>query len=78
MKPKMKIAKITKKTNMHQLLMERPELAGLLLSSGMGCIGCPMAEMETIEEGCKAHGMNNKEIDKLVEKLNKKVEKKKK
>lgn len=68
--------KITRKTNMNVLLMERPELAGLLLSSGMGCMGCPMAHMETIEEGCMAHGMNSKEIDKFIERLNKEEGKK--
>lgn len=70
--------KITKKTNMNELLIKRPELAGLLLSSGMGCFGCPMADMETIEDGCKAHGMTDKEIDKFVEKLNKEAGGKKK
>lgn len=73
-----KIMKITKKTKMNDLLMKRPELAGLLLSSGMGCVGCPMAQMETIEDGCKAHGMNSKEIDKFIERLNKEEGKKKK
>lgn len=69
--------KITKKTNMNELLMKKPELAGMLLSSGMGCFGCPMVHMETIEDGCKAHGMNSKEIDKFVEQLNKEAEGKK-
>jgi len=64
--------KITKKTNMNELLMKRPELAGLLLQFGMGCVGCPMSMGETLEEGCEAHGMSDKEIDKLIEKLNKK------
>jgi hybrid cluster-associated redox disulfide protein len=68
--------KITRKTNMNELLMEKPELAGLLLSSGMGCMGCPMAHMETIEDGCMAHGMNSKEIDKFIERLNKEEGKK--
>jgi hybrid cluster-associated redox disulfide protein len=66
----MKETKITKDTNMNELLMKKPELAGMLLSSGMGCMGCPMAQMETIEDGCRAHGMSPKEIDKLIEKLN--------
>jgi hydroxylamine reductase len=68
----MRKMKVTKKTNMNELLMKRPELAELLFSSGMGCIGCPMAQMETIEDGCKAHGMSEKEIEKLIEKMNKK------
>jgi len=77
MKEKTKM-KITKKTDMHELLMKKPELAGLLFQSGMGCVGCPMSMGETIEEGCKVHGMSDKEIDKLVEKMNKSGEKKKK
>ena len=52
--------------------MKHPELAGLFLQSGMGCVGCPMSMGETLEEGCAVHGMNDKQIDKLVEKLNKK------
>lgn len=73
---KMKKFKVSRDTNMNVLLMERPELVGMLLSSGMGCMGCPMAQMETIEDGCKAHGMNDKDIDKFIEKLNNEKEKK--
>ncbi|HPD81991.1 MAG TPA: DUF1858 domain-containing protein [Candidatus Pacearchaeota archaeon] len=74
----MKKFKVTKDMNMQALLMRRPELAGMLLSSGMGCMGCPMAQMETVEDGCRAHGMSEKQIDKLVEKLNQRIEGKKK
>lgn len=69
--------KITKKANIHELLMKKPELVKILMESGIRCIGCPMASEETLEEGCKAHGMNDKEIAKLIEKMNKKVEGKK-
>ena len=69
--------KITRKTDMHELLRRKPELAGLLVQSGMGCVGCPMSMGETIEEGCKVHGMSDKEIDKMINKMNKKVEGKK-
>lgn len=64
--------KITRKTNLHKLVQEKPEVAEILLGAGMGCVGCPMAMQETLEQGCKAHGMSDKEIDELVEKLNKK------
>ena len=69
--------KITRKTDMHELLMKKPELAGVLFQSGMGCAGCPMSMGETLEQGCKVHGMSDKDIDKLVEMLNKGGEKKK-
>ena len=74
----MKKFKVTKDMNMQALLMHRPELAGMLLSSGMGCMGCPMAQMETVEDGCRAHGMSDREIDKFIERLNKEDERKEK
>lgn len=63
--------KITKNTKIGELLDEKPEAAGLLIKAGMGCVGCPMAQMETIEQGCLAHGVREEELDKLIEKLNK-------
>jgi len=68
--------KITKKTKLGELLKENPEVAMVLMDAGMGCVGCPMAQMETIEQGCLAHGMNQKDIEELVEKLNKKKKEK--
>jgi len=64
--------KITKKTKLGEILKINPDAAEILFEAGLSCIGCPMAMQETLEEGCLAHGMNQKEIDKLIEKLNKK------
>jgi len=64
--------KITKKTKISKLMEEKPEAGERLFEAGMGCCGCPMAQQETIEDGCKAHGMNEKEIEKLVKELDKK------
>ena len=64
--------KITKKTKIGKLISENPENAETLIGAGMGCVHCPMAQMETIEEGCLGHGMSKKEINKLIEELNKK------
>ena len=63
--------KITKKTKIGELLDKDPEAGNLLMEAGMGCVGCPMAQMESIEEGCLAHGVDEKDIEKLVEKINK-------
>ena len=63
--------RITKKIKMSKILEEKPKAAKLLIEAGMHCVGCPMAMQETLEEGCIAHGMNKKEIDELVKKLNK-------
>ena len=62
--------KITAKTKMSELLQKKPEVAEILFDAGLHCIGCPMAMQETLEQGCLAHGMSKKDINKLVERLN--------
>lgn len=62
--------KITKKTKLSEILNMNPKSAEILFEAGMSCVGCPMAMQETIEQGCLAHGMDKKEINKLVERLN--------
>tara|TARA_Y100000034_G_C6887015_1_gene407386 strand:- start:1072 stop:1278 length:207 start_codon:yes stop_codon:yes gene_type:complete len=64
--------KITKTTKMSEILQAKPDAAGILFEAGMGCCGCPMAQQESLEDGCKGHGMSNKDIDELVKMLNKK------
>jgi hybrid cluster-associated redox disulfide protein len=69
---KVKAGKITKKMTFADVLKKHPETAEIFMQEGLYCIGCPMAMMETIEQGCGAHGIDP---DKLVEKLNKKLQK---
>ncbi len=62
---------ITGKMRFGEILGKHPEAAEVLFSSGLHCIGCGMAMYESLEDGCKAHGMNKKEIEELIKKLNK-------
>ena len=64
--------KITHKTLISEILKEKPEAIGILFEAGMGCVGCPMAIQETLGDGCKAHGMSDKDIDEIIKKLNEK------
>ena len=41
--------------------------AAILMASGMGCVGCPSAQGETLEEAAFVHGMD---VDELVGMLN--------
>ena len=66
-----KMTKITAKTKLSKILEKKPESAMILIKAGMGCVGCPMAMQETLEQGCLAHGLTKKQIDRLVEELNK-------
>jgi hybrid cluster-associated redox disulfide protein len=42
--------------------------AQVLMSFGMGCVGCPSAQGETIGEAATVHGLN---LDDLLDALNK-------
>ena len=62
--------KIKKKMTFAEVLEKHPEVAGVLMEKGMHCIGCPMSQMESLEDGIKAHGLN---VDEIVKELNKKI-----
>ena len=49
-----------------------PQAADLLMEIGFHCMGCHMSMIETLEEGCIAHGMSEKDIKELIKRLNKK------
>jgi hybrid cluster-associated redox disulfide protein len=39
------------------------------------CIGCRVSAVESIENGCKVHGMDDAQIDALVKEINKSIKK---
>ncbi|RKD30904.1 DUF1858 domain-containing protein [Thermohalobacter berrensis] len=58
---------ITKDMLIGNILKEKPEAAQVLMRHGMGCLGCPSAQMETLEEAAKVHGID---LEKLLKELN--------
>lgn len=44
------------------------EAGFVLMQEGLFCGGCPMAQLETLEDGCIAHGVD---VEKILKKLNK-------
>jgi hybrid cluster-associated redox disulfide protein len=68
---------IKKEMSFGEVLQKSPEAAEILFENGLHCIGCGMAMYESLEDGCKSHGMNKKQIDELIKKLNKKEKTKK-
>jgi len=56
---------------MSEILQKNSEKAEILFEAGMHCLGCPMAQQESLEQGCLAHGMSKKEIEELIKELNK-------
>lgn len=57
---------IKKNMTIGEVLRMKPEAAGILMSFGMGCIGCPSAQAETLEEAAMVHGINAEELVKAL------------
>ena len=49
--------KITKEMIIGDILNEAPDMAPVLMAAGMHCIGCPSAQMETVEEAAYVYGI---------------------
>ena len=49
--------KISKEMIIGDILNEAPDMAPILMAAGMHCIGCPSAQMETVEEAAYVHGI---------------------
>ena len=67
---------ITKETIISEAVEKNERAAEIMFKHGLHCIGCHVSAHETIEQGCKAHGLSDKEIDEIVKEMNK-AEKKK-
>lgn len=60
--------KINKDMTIGEIVRTFPESAGVLMNFGMGCVGCPSAQAETLEQAAMVHGMD---LNQLLEALNK-------
>ena len=67
------MAKISKDMIIHDILQVDPNLAGVLMASGMHCIGCPSSIGESLEEAAMVHGID---ADELLVNINKYFEEK--
>lgn len=60
------MSKITKDMTIGQALQVSQDIIPVLFEIGMHCIGCPSAQMETLEEAAMVHGID---ADELMAKL---------
>ncbi len=60
------MAKITKDMTIGQALQADQRIIPVLFEIGMHCIGCPSAQMETLEEAAMVHGL---EVEELMAKI---------
>lgn len=61
---------ITKDMTIGQVIRENPSAVPVFIKNGLTCVGCPMASMETLEQGAVSHGID---LDKLLKELNSSV-----
>lgn len=64
--------KIKKEMTIKEVLQKHPQTFPLFIDYGLYCVGCSIAQFETIEEMTKAYGFD---LEKFLADLNKKIEK---
>lgn len=62
--------KITKDMGILEVVQKYPQAGQVFAQYGLGCVGCAAAKFESIEEGAKAHGMDESTLDEMVQALN--------
>ena len=67
-----KTQKITKEMTIKKVIKKYPKVVFLFIDYGLHCVGCPVAQDETIEEAAKAHRLD---LDKFLDDLNKAIKK---
>ncbi|MBC8631974.1 DUF1858 domain-containing protein [[Eubacterium] tenue] len=59
--------KIDKNILIGELISKKSESVDVLMKYEMGCLGCPSAQMETLEQAAYIHGID---LEELLQKLN--------
>lgn len=66
--------KINKEMAIGEIVVKFPEAIPIMMQYGLHCVGCHVAAYETVEQGAAAHGMDENQINKMLEDMNKAVE----
>ena len=61
------IMKVSKDMTIEQVLRVDEGIAGILMASGMHCLGCVMASGEDLGQACAVHGID---ADELIDRIN--------
>ncbi|MDP4088745.1 MAG: DUF1858 domain-containing protein [Bacillota bacterium] len=59
--------KLTKDMTIGEVVRTYPQTVEILMDFGMGCVGCPASQAESLEQAAMVHGFDTAE---LLEKLN--------
>jgi hybrid cluster-associated redox disulfide protein len=61
---------VTKDMIIGDILKESPLAARVMMKHGLHCIGCAVSTEESLEDGCKVHGLSDEQIDSMVDEIN--------
>lgn len=65
------VEKITKEMGIMEIIQKKPKAGEIMMEYGMHCLGCMASQFESLEQGCQAHGIEEKKIEEMVDKINK-------
>jgi len=57
---------VVKTMTIGEVMNKDPNVAPVLMGFGLHCFGCPMSQMESLEEAAAVHGVD---VDLMVEKI---------
>ena len=53
-----------------EVVSNYPEAVPILMKYGLHCIGCQIAAFESLREGLLAHGLSEKDVERVIEEIN--------
>jgi hybrid cluster-associated redox disulfide protein len=60
------MATFTKDMTFHEVMRKNPQVAKVLASFNLGCVGCMGAQHESLEQGAMAHGLDVQDLLKAL------------
>lgn len=66
--------KVSKDSNLGEVVFKYPKTAEVLLDWGLHCVGCGAMHFDTIEAGAKIHGLKDEDVKELVLRINEVIE----
>ncbi|RJQ15597.1 iron-sulfur cluster assembly accessory protein [Candidatus Woesearchaeota archaeon] len=61
---------IHKDMTLGEIVSKYPQVVPVITEYGLHCVGCHVSYWETVEQGCKGHGMDDETIQNLLKDIN--------
>jgi hybrid cluster-associated redox disulfide protein len=66
---------LKKDTLISEIVRDCPKAVELLAEYGLLCVSCFLNQFDTLETGTKLHHMSSEDMDKMINEINKELEK---